>query len=136
MADRTRVEGLKRLRQKVMQRLPDAAREEMRKANLKNADEFEATVRRIVPKGDPADGRLVETLHQHDVPDSPTAVAVTIGGPDQKHPMHLEGGHRAPDGSHVPGKPYWNPAKRVMAKRAKGRAGRALNKAVKAAAAE
>lgn len=130
----TRVEGLERLRKRVLDRLPAELKAEIKKANDKSADEFMGTIRRIIPKGDPKDGNLVDTLTKFEPRDSETGVGVSIGGADQPHPMHLEGGHRAPDGSHVPAKPFWNPAKRVLAKRIKGRATRAANKAVKAIA--
>jgi hypothetical protein len=125
------VEGLERLRAKVLQRLPAKAKALLTAANDKSADEFLETVRRIIPHGDGADGHLVDTLEKIPAKDSETGVAVTIGGPDQPHPLHLEGGHRAADGSHVPAKPFWNPAKAVLRKRARNRAGRAMNAAVK-----
>lgn len=133
MADKTRVEGLKRFRAKVLGRLPKAARDQMRQANEKNADEFMGLVRRIIPKGDPEDGRLVDTLRKEDDRLSEVGVRVTIGGQEtgQKHPMHLEGGHRAADGTHVPGKPFWNPSKTVTTKRAYARNRRSRNKVVK-----
>lgn len=128
---RVSVEGLERLRAKVLQRLPAKAKALIATANDKNADEFVETVRRIIPKGDAADGHLVDTLEKIPAKDSETGVAVTIGGPDQPHPLHLEGGHRARDGSHVAAKPFWNPAKAVLRKRARGRASRAMSAAVK-----
>lgn len=128
----TRIDGLDRLRARVLVRLPKALKEDLKAANEKSADEFMGLVRKVIPKGDPTNGNLVDTLRTIDEPGSETGVRVIIGGMgEQIHPMHLEGGHRAPDGSHVPGKPYWNPAKRVLAKRIKGRATRAANKAVK-----
>ena len=125
----TRVEGLERLKRRLAD-LSEAGRAEILKANQRNADEFADTVRKIIPKGNPEDGNLVDTLEVKPG-ETETGVLVTIGGPDQPHPLHLEAGHRNPDGSHTPAKPYWNPAKRVLKKRARGRASRALNKAIK-----
>lgn len=127
----TKVEGLARLRAKVLQRFPAAVKADMKAANRKNAEEFAATVRRIIPKGDPKDGQLVETLQISDAEGSETGVEVTIGGPSAPHPLHLEAGHRNRDGSHTAAKPFWNPAKRTMSKKAKGRANRVANKAIK-----
>jgi hypothetical protein len=127
MASRT--EGLERFRQRVLSRLPEAAKAEIRKANNTNADEFIAGIRRIIPHGDPVNGNLVDTLAKRQ--GTGTGVIVSIGSKDQPHALHLEAGHKAPDGSHVPPKPFWNPTKRVMRKRIKGRAARAMNKAVK-----
>lgn len=129
---RTRVQGLARMRKRVLQRYPAAAREEIKKANDRNADEFMGLVKRIIPKGDPRDGNLVDTLEKRDGED--TGVLVTIGGPAAPYPLHLEGGHRAPDGTHVPATPYWYPAKRVLLKKTRGRASRAMTKAAKIAA--
>lgn len=129
---RTTVAGLTRLRKRVLDRYPDAAREEIKKANDRNADEFMGLVRRILVKGDPRNGHLVDTLEKQDGED--TGVIVTIGGPAAPYPLHLEGGHRAPDGSHVPAKPFWNPAKRVLRPKTRGRASRAMSKAAKIAA--
>jgi hypothetical protein len=125
---RTRTEGLERYKRK-MALLTEEARAEIRKANNASADEFMAKVRAIIPKGDPANGNLVDTLEKQD--GEGTGVIVSIGGPDHPYPLHLEAGHKARDGSHVPGKPFWNPTKRVLSKRHRGRAARALNKAIK-----
>jgi hypothetical protein len=125
----TRVEGLERLKRRLAD-LSEGGRAEILKANQRNAEEFADTVRQIIPKGEPADGNLVDTLEVK-AGETETGVLVTIGGPDQPHPLHLEAGHRNADGSHTPPKPYWNPAKRVLRKRARGRAGRALSKAIK-----
>lgn len=130
MARSAKVEGLERLRQRVLSRLPAAAKAEIRKANERTAADFMKTVQRIIPKGDPERGHIVDTLRSEPVAAS-TGVAVTIGDAAHPYPLHLEAGHKAPDGSHVPGKPAWNPAKRLARKRHKGRAARALRAAIK-----
>lgn len=130
----SRVEGLQRLRQKVLQRFPAEARKAMKDANEKSAQEFAATVRRIIPKGDELAPELDQTLEVRDgdAAFGGLGVLVSIGGPLAPYPLHLEAGHKAPDGSHVPAKPFWNPAKRIVAKKHKGRASRALRKAIQA----
>lgn len=125
-------EGKERFRRRMIERLPQAARAEIEKANDANAEEFMTGVRRIIPRGDPANGNLVDTLEKRR--GTGTGVIVSIGGPNQPHPLHLEAGHKARDGSHVPPKPFWNPTKRILRKRMQGRASRALTKAVKIAA--
>lgn len=134
MASRT--ENLQRWRQKVLSRFPESARQAMREANEKTADEFVAKVRQIIPKGDDSAPELEDTLQKRsgDPAYGGLGVIVSIGGPEAPYPMHLEGGHKAPDGSHVPPKPFWNPAKRVIAKRHRGRTARALRKAVQSIA--
>lgn len=128
----TRTENLEAWRQKVLSRFPAEARKAMREANEKTADEFMATVRRIIPEGDNEQPELIDTLEKRDGDSAfgGLGVIVSIGGPQAPYPMHLEGGHKAPDGSHVPPKPFWNPAKQRAAKRHKGRAARALRKAI------
>lgn len=130
MASRT--EGLQRFRQKALSRFPKAAQDAMREANDKTADEFMATVRQILPEGDDKAPELVSTLEKRpgDAEFGGLGVVVTIGGPKAPYPLHLEAGHKAADGSHVPAKPYWNPAKQRAAKKHKGRAARALRKAI------
>ena len=124
--------GLKRLQDRT-QRLPEAAREQMRKANERNASEFKAKVESIIPHtGDDRGGDLKSTLTMAKT-DNDTGYTVSVGGPEAPYPMHLEAGHMGPGGKPVPGKPYWYPAKRVLKKRAAGRAGRALNATIKAA---
>jgi hypothetical protein len=125
-----KVEGLASLRAKMLRLAGPEGERGMRVANERNAKEFTALVARIIPRGDPSNGNLVSTLRQY----SPGGIAqaVEIGGPNMPYPLHLEAGHRMPDGSHVPGKPFWNPAKRVLAKKAKGRAVRAERAAIKA----
>lgn len=128
-----KVEGLQRFRQKVLDRFPKAAKDEMRGANQKSAEEFAATVQRSLSGlGDELAPELVSTLQvRHGDPDfGGLGVLVTIGGPEAPYPLHLEAGHKARDGSHVPAKPYWNPAKRTLSKRHKNRGARALRKAI------
>lgn len=128
----SRVEGLQQFRQRALQRFPAEAREAMKDANQKSADEFAATVRRILPKGDTLAPELASTLEVRDgdAAFGGLGVVVTIGGPEAPYPLHLEAGHKARDGSPVPGKPFWNPAKRLVSKKHKGRAARALRKAI------
>ena len=131
-----RVQGLQRFRQRIAQALPDSVKREVVKANDKSADEFMNTVRRIIPQGDDEAPELISTLtkRQGDPEYGGLGVIVSIGGPEAPYPLHLEAGHKAPDGSHVPPKPFWNPAKRVSAKRTNNRAKRAASKAIKALA--
>lgn len=132
MARTARTEGLAKLRATLLARLPSEARAEMRKANEKSADDFMQTIRKIIPEGDAEAPELIDTLAKQNVDE--VAVEVSIGGPSAPYPLHLEAGHKARDGSHVPPKPFWNPAKRVVSKRHKGRAARALRKAIQTAA--
>ena len=108
-----RVEGLERLKAKVLDQLPQKVKDAMKRANQQNAKEFESLVRSIVPRGDPANGALVATLETKDVGE--VATSVSIGSKDLPYVLHLEAGHRNKDGSHTPAKPR-NRVSRAAAK--------------------
>ena len=120
------VEGIKRLMDRTRQ-LPEDAREQMRIANENNAKEFMAKVASIIPT---EEGQLAATLEMKKT-DNDTGYEVSVGGPAAPYPLHVEAGHMAANGKKVEAKPFWNPAKRVLKKRAASRANRALNKVVK-----
>ncbi|HEY1878426.1 MAG TPA: hypothetical protein VGG68_00690 [Caulobacteraceae bacterium] len=106
----------------------------LKAANQKNADEFAVLVRSAVPQdansrhGRHLAGTIAETAF------GPVGVQVSIGSEADPYPAHLEFGHRARNGAHVPGKSSWYPAKRVIQKRAHDRILRAQRAAIKAAA--
>jgi hypothetical protein len=132
MASTARTQGLQAFRRKVLERLPQAAKDAMREANEKSADDMIAMVKRSLSGlGDEKAPELDSTLEKRPAAADGLGVEVTIGGPNAPYPLHLEAGHKAPDGSHVPPKPFWNPAKQLVSKRHKGRARRALSKAIK-----
>jgi hypothetical protein len=124
-----KVENLERLKAKIARMTP-AAKREMRAAIVKNADEFYATVARIVPKSDKAP-HLASTLTKH-AGSHELEVAVSIGGPEAPYPAHLEWGHIAPDGSRVPAEPFWYTTLRAGKPRWDNRSKRAAKKAVTA----
>lgn len=127
---KSRTEGLAEFRQRVLQRLPKEAKDQMAKANEKSADEFFSLVERIIPRGDDEDGHLADTLVKEAIPGG-VGFKVSLGDAAHPYPLHLEGGHLAADGSHVPPVEFWNAARHQVAKRHKGRASRAISKAVK-----
>ena len=133
MAD-PKIEGMERWKAKVGSRLSPALKAQMKADNGKSADEFMKLVARNIPRGDPKDGHLADSLKKEDATRSETGVAVSIGDAAHPYPMHLEGGHRTANGKHVPGKPFWNPAKRVLVKRHRSRSARGVNKVIKAMA--
>jgi hypothetical protein len=122
-----RTEGLDKLRRKLVSQLPEGMRKNIRDANLKNAQEFKAKVLAIIPEDH---GDLAASLTSEDVGD--IGVKVSIGGPTAPYPLHLEAGHiDARTGEHVPAKPYWFPAKRVLRRRFTNRISRGVTKAIK-----
>jgi hypothetical protein len=128
---KTRTEGLAAWKRKVLQRYPQAARDQIRQANERSADDYAGLLRRIIARGDPKDGHLVDTIRKDASEASEVGFSVSIGDAAHPYPLHLETGHRAADGTHVPAKPAIFPARRVVAKRHKGRVARASSKAVK-----
>jgi hypothetical protein len=126
------------LRERLLSRLPKEAREKIAQANEQNAQEFYSTVKAAIPVGRPGEGdkhpgALVATLKIK--PYGEVGQIVTLGDAAHPYPAHLEFGHRNQDGVHVPAEPFWYPARRVKAKRFRGRIMRAMNAAVKAASA-
>lgn len=124
-----RTEGLERLQARIA-KLSQAARDQMARANERNAQEFHDKVEAIVPHtGDDVGGDLRATLKM-EKGETETGYIVSIGGPEAPYPLHLEAGHIGPDGKNVPATPFWYPARRVLRKRAQGRRTRALKQAV------
>lgn len=117
MANRTRVEGLARLKAHIARLTPEA-RKEMADLNADTARRFANAVRVDLPRGDPAHGHLEDTLHWRKG-ETDTGYLVSVGGPGQPYPLHLEVGHKAPDGSHVPPTPFWYANRRAAVKKHK-----------------
>ena len=132
-AKAVRVANLARFKARLLAIVDPQAIATLRKANAKNAQDFRDTVARSVPRGDPEDGQLVDTLTVREYP--PTATGVSIGDEKHPYPLHLETGHRARDGTHVPGKKYWFPSKQATKKRAHNRLLRAERAIIKSAVA-
>lgn len=125
--------NLERFKARVLALAGPQAEAALKRANELNAEDFRATVARIIPRGDPEDGHLVDSLRVE--PSGDTGSAVSIGDAKHPYPLHLETGHKLPSGKTVPGKAYWFPSKRVTAKKARGRLVRAERLVIKAAAA-
>jgi len=121
--------NLARMRARVLALAGPESEAAMLKANTGRAKLMAQTVRSALPRGDPANGNLVDTLASHVI--SSTGVEVAIGGPGAPYPLHLEVGHRARDGTHVRGKPFWFPAKRVTKKSSLSRIVRVERAAIK-----
>lgn len=129
-----KVVGFESLRAKMLRIIKSSGEATLLKANQKNADEFAALVRSAVPQDPhPLHGHIVDTLHQARV--GAVGVEVSIGDADHKYPLHLEAGHKFPNGTLAPPRPYWLPSKRVVKKRSHARIIRAERAAIKAAAA-
>lgn len=114
--------------------LPAAIRAAAMRAAEENADEFVSLITRTVPKGEDAgkgNERLVDTLQK-----GPSklgfGVRVTIGGPEAPYPAHLEFGHMTKGGKHVPAKPFWYPARRILKKKQRDRISRRVRDAIRA----
>ena len=71
----------------------------LKRANQANAKEFAAMVRIAVPQDPRTPRHLVDTVEQKDI--SSTGAQVSIGSAEVPYPLHLETGHRMPDGVHI-----------------------------------
>ena len=130
---RTTTEGLDQLKAKLLQRLPRAARAQIRLANEKSAAELMSRVLVIIPvDAAGTDGvHLRNSVKRGDFADGDTATFVSVGSAEAPYPAHLALGHRAKDGTHVPGKDFWYAPKRVLRKRVNARMARAMSAAIK-----
>jgi hypothetical protein len=122
--------GLARWRTKVLQRFPAAVHENIKAANQQNATEFKDQVLAGIAHGD---GTLEATVKLEPVGE--VGFKVSVGGPEAPYPLHLDAGHMTPAGVHVPAKPFWYVARRLLRKRFRARAARARTKAIHAVAA-
>jgi hypothetical protein len=127
-----KVQGLEDLTAKLLKLGGPVFEEKLRAANAKNAEEFAALVKSIIPRGT-EDSHLADSIVI--AQSGRVGTAVSIGDAAHKYPMHLETGHRNKGGEHVPGKPFWYPAKRVQSRRWRGRTRRVGNAMIKTIAA-
>lgn len=126
MARRSKVEGLARLKAK-LDAMPKKVKAAVRAALEKNADEYAADLRRLLPRDS---GDLAGTVRKADGAHE-LAVEVSVGDAKAPYPAHLEWGHKARDGSQVPAQPTVYPLLRTKRKRFSGRVARAGRKAIK-----
>jgi hypothetical protein len=127
------VKGGDKLAAKLMAFIGPAAQDRIKQINEKSAKEFVQLVRVAIPENPhPKGPRLADSITTE--PAEPLGVKVSIGGPGATpYPAHLEWGHTMPNGKHVPGRPFWYPAQRVLKKRRWGQIKRAQAAAVRAA---
>lgn len=128
MAKRARVEGLERLKAKIA-RLPPTAKKNMTDLNQDSARRMRNAAMVRLDRGDPQRGHLEDTLRV-EKGQTETGFLVRVGGQGQPYPLHLEAGHKAPDGSHVAPRPFWYPAKRETLKRHKAQMKHVLDETV------
>jgi hypothetical protein len=127
--------------------LPDVVAKAAAKANNDNALDFMQQAAARIPKSSSDDHEGARAEHlinslQKTSGGGPgwsgdgqrqtgLAVTVSIGGPEAPYPMHLEGGHMAKNGKHVPGKPFWFPTIRVNKRKWKARRSSTVRAAIK-----
>lgn len=122
--------GLARWKTKVLSRFPAEARHSIKDANEQNATEFKDQVVAGIAHGH---GDLEATVKLES--EGEVGFKVSVGGPAAPYPLHLDAGHMTPSGVHVPARPFWYVARRLLRKRFRARAARARTKAIKAVAA-
>jgi len=126
----SRIEGLARLKAK-LERIPAQVKTAAKGALVQNQEEFATRLAGLIGRGDPARGHLADSIEKgnglHEL-----SLTVSLGNVRVPYPAHLEFGHKAPDGSHVPAKPAFYPLLRISRKKFDARVMRAARKAIKA----
>lgn len=135
-----KVEGLERLKRR-LEALPKAAKTEVRAVLEKTADEHVALAKRIAPKGDKH--ALEQSIHKragrHDL-----SVETAAGGKATTKPTTPKAAREKSEYDYalaqefgtqdMPANPFFFSSWRTMRKKVRGRATRAMRKAVKKAA--
>lgn len=104
------------------------------------ADELVAMLRGVAPVGaqdDDQPGRLREAVHREAGP-SEIAIDVVVDPRDSKgqgYAPHVEYGHVAENGTHVPAQPFFWPTIRVQRRRIRSRVARAASAGIREATA-
>jgi hypothetical protein len=129
-----KVLGLDSLRDKMLRLAGPEGKAQLKAANEKSAKEFMNLVRIACPRDDDAGGHLIDTLTQEERGEVGVTVSIGREGGEFGYPLHLEAGHKAKNGKHVPPKPFWFPSLRVLRRRSAGRGQRAIRVVVKAIA--
>jgi hypothetical protein len=129
------VKGLDRRRSIVLARFKAIQKANIRDANEKNADEFASQVVSAISHTSaelPAAGHvpLEQTVRKEQFGE--VGFRVSIGGPQAPYPLHLDAGHMASDGKHVPAQPFWWVTLRLLGSRFRSRRNRAQSAALKA----
>lgn len=128
MARRTRVTGVEEMKKRIAA-LTDEVRAELQAANEKSAEALVERIKRTIPEGPPENGHLRDTVRsepgRHEL-----SISVKEGDPEHPYAAPLEFGHMT-HGKHVPAQPHFFPSVKVEAKKHRGRASRAVNKAIK-----
>lgn len=117
--------------------LPDAVAAAEGKQLKVEVDDLVAAMKRAAPVDETEShpGQFRDSIHSYDNPDRPLSYRIIADARDDKGNFigpHIEAGHRAPDGSHVPPKPSFFPTYRARKKGMQRRLNAAGRKAVKA----
>jgi hypothetical protein len=107
----------------------DDAQAEARRACSVSADELVQRVKAAVPRGDPRNGHIVDSVEKFQ--DGPDTFGVRIGGDATPYAAALEFGHAAPDGTRVPPQKVFFPSVKIINKRHGRRIRRWFRKAIK-----
>lgn len=123
------VKGLEAMRRTIAA-MSKEIQKELLATNEKSADELVALLQRNIPVGDPEHGHLRDTIRKEP---GRTELSVRVSEGDEEKLIYagpLEFGHRDRSGKHVNPQPHFVPATTVVKKRHRGRASRAIKKAI------
>jgi hypothetical protein len=128
------IEGLNDLKA-MFDRIPARAMALMADAVDESADEFVSAVQQACPTSDLEGhpGELRESIHKKPGDDAlqKYVVADAKDAKGNYYGVHVETGHKTPDGKHVPAYPFWWPTWRLTRKRIRSRINRAFDAAMK-----
>lgn len=125
---------------RVFRRLPQALVEPLDKELEKAAEDLVQLQKRLAPITDEIQkhpGQLKASVHKYRTPGRPLSWRILADAKDDKGNFfgpHVEFGHLAPDGSHVPPQPFFFPAYRSMKREIQRRLRKAARDAAIAAA--
>lgn len=129
------VEGVERMSARV-NAIPAAVRERVQTALRQGAADIVATLRAVAPVSelDSHPGELRENIHAEDGPLISVDVMVDPPGKDGKgYAPHVEYGHVAANGTHVPAQPFFWPTLRTRRRAMRNKINTASRNAIKAA---
>lgn len=136
MPDDTRMLGKSRLLER-LKAIPSEVKSAVAKQLKTEVDDMVAAMRRAAPVGGPDDphpGALRDSIHSYPTPDRPLSYRIIADARDERGHFvgaHIEFGHMAKDGSHVPARPSFWPTYRARKKAMRRRLSAAGRAAIK-----
>lgn len=119
-------------------KLPQQLKVDVGSQLAKEVEDLTEAIQRAAPVGhdlEKTPGELRDSVHFYPTPDRPLSYRILADARDAKGDFigaHVEQGHKAPDGSHVPRQPFFFPTYRARKRGMRRRLSAAGRKSVKA----